>query len=486
MNICHVAPEMAPYVKTGGLGDVVGALPKVQAGEGHSVIVMIPFYRNLVATSQRPRPVEFRESITVGGREHPVLVQRVREPRSPVDVYMIGSDAYFARDGIYTDVATGQNYADNDERFIFFNRAVLRLLRALQFRPDIIHVHDWQTALIPVYLKEGVPRDEQLANASTVLTIHNLAYQGVFPPERYTLLDLPDTLFRPVTGQFEFYGNVNFLKAGILFADGITTVSEKYAGEIQTEECGCGLEGVLRGRAADITGILNGVDYTIWSPSRDRKLPFNYHVANLSGKRMNKVELLNEAKLPIRDQAPLIGLISRLVDQKGIDLVVAAADRLLAMNVQMLVLGLGDRKYHDLCAQLQDKYPDKFRAFLTFDDRLAHQIEAASDIFLMPSRFEPSGLNQLFSLKYGTVPVVRKVGGLADTVVDYNADTGEGTGFVFEEYTPEAMLSALERAVWVFRKKRVWTRIMKACMRQDFSWRQSAAKYLKLYQNLRE
>jgi len=270
-----------------------------------------------------------------------------------------------------------------------------------------------------------------------------------------------------------------------MFADRITTVSPNYAREIQSDpEFGCGMEGVLRNRANDVVGILNGVDYTVWSPSRDRVIPYRYHLPNLSGKRSTQVELLNRAGLPVRERTPVIGMISRLVDQKGLDLIDAAADRLFGRDIQMLVLGTGEQRYHDQLLRLQKQYPDKLKVWLTFDDDLAHWIEAGSDIFLMPSRFEPCGLNQMYSLKYGTVPIVHLVGGLADTVDDYNPDTGEGTGFVFTDYTPEAMLAAVDRASELFTRKRAWTRLMKSGMKQDFSWASSAARYQELFGQL--
>ena len=486
LTICYVASEIAPFMKTGGLGDVLGALPKAVAQQGHNVKVFVPYYRHITLTPNRLRSVEINHAVNIQGKQYPIMLYIYRNTKTKVEMYFIGNDEMFSRAGVYVDPETNQDYEDNDERFIFFNKAVFAVMAKQRIRPDIVHVHDWQTAIFPVYGKTTYASEPELSNTKYVLTIHNLAYQGVFPPETFDKLDLDKSLLQPMTGPFEFYGKVNFLKAGILFADKITTVSKQYASEIQTSEFGCGLEGVLKKRSEDIHGILNGVDYTVWSPSRDRKLFHTYHIANLSGKRMNKVELLNEAHLPIRDTAPLIGMITRLVDQKGLDLVVAAAKRLFAMNVQMVILGTGDQKYHDAFKKLQEQYPDKFRAFLKFDDTLAHRIEAASDIYLMPSRFEPCGLNQLYSLKYGTVPVVRKVGGLADTVVDYNPATKEGTGFVFEEYTPEAMLGAIERAVELFQKKRAWTKVMKAGMREDFSWNKSATKYIDLYQQVHE
>lgn len=484
MRICFVASEMAPFIKTGGLGDVVGALPKAVASLGHEVRVFIPNYDGLMSEIDHLKQVSCEVRVQVGEKNYPITLQMMNLGKTGVQVYLIGNEHFFSRKGVYLDPDTDKDYEDNDERFIFFARAVLAIMRELKFQPDIIHAHDWQTSLIPAYLKTTHADDSFFNSARSVLTIHNLAYQGKFKSKRFNLLGLDDKLFMPASGAFEFYNEVDFLKGGIVYADHITTVSQKYADEIQTSEFGCGLEGILAERKTNLTGILNGVDYTVWSPSCDKQTYARYHIDNLSGKRTNKVELLNKANLPIRDKTPLIGLISRLEDQKGWRLISDVADRLLSMDVQMVVLGTGQSKYHDLVDKLQEKYPDKFHGWLMFDDVLAHRIEAASDIFLMPSKFEPCGLNQMYSLKYGTVPIVRKVGGLADTVVDYDSDTTKGTGFVFEEHSPEAMLEAVERAVNLFKKKRAWIKIMKAGMRQDFSWSRSASKYVELYQQL--
>lgn len=484
MKVCLVGPEMVPFAKTGGLGDVMGALPKALGRLGHDVTVFVPLYREIDFGVNRVHAVDINISVTAGDTVQPVSLRAVRQKKHNVEIYFIGNRQYFDREGYYLDPTTGRDHPDNDERFTFFNRAVLEVLKALNLKPQVINVNDWQTSLIPVYLKTIYASDPFFTGTKSVLTIHNLAYQGNFPPEKFRKLGLPDAQFAPAVGPFEFYGHVNFLKAGITYADVITTVSKQYAQEIQTPEFGAGLDGVLSSRSANLYGIQNGVDYTVWSPSRDKKIPYTYHLANLSGKRMNKVELLNQAGLPIRDSAPLIGIISRLVDQKGFDLIAEAADRIFAMNIQMIILGMGEQRYHDLLTRLQEKYPDKLKAYLTFDDTLAHQIEAAADMFLMPSRFEPSGLNQLYSLKYGTVPIVRRVGGLADTVTDYNPAAGDGTGFVFNDYTALDMLAAMQRAVELFERKRAWTKVMKQGMSEDFSWQHTAEEYARLYEKL--
>lgn len=479
------ASEVAGFARTGGLGDVMGTLPRELARFGHDVKVCLPWYGQIDDDRIGVRAENVNAVVDIDGTTGEVVLGRHAESRLKLELLLIGNDDYFGRPSLYVDPETGKEYPDNDVRFAFYSKAVIEVCRRLRWRPDIVHVHDWQAALIPVYLKT-VHRDDPLWRGTpTVLTIHNLGYQGTFAGDRFAGLGLPSALMYSMTGALEFYGNVNFLKGGIVMSDRITTVSERYATEIQsTPEFGHGLEGVLRERSADIVGILNGVDYTVWSPSRDKEIPFRYHPANLSGKRMSKIELLNRAGMPHREKSALIGMVSRLADQKGLDLIAEASEQLMAMDVQLVVLGTGDRVYHELFSDLQAKYPDKCRVWLTFDNQLAHQIEAAADIFLMPSRYEPCGLNQLYSLKYGTVPVVRKVGGLADTVVDYDETTGEGTGFVFDDYSVAAMMTALERAVNLYRRKRAWTKLMKAGMRQDFSWKRSAAKYQALFETL--
>lgn len=483
MRILVASSELVPFAKTGGLGDVVGSLPKAMAIRGHDVKVIIPRYSSIDFGRYQVGSLARTGSVSIKGKRKVFSVSFIKDKKMSAEYYFIGNDRYFDRSGMYRDPKSGSDYLDNDERFSFFSRSVLQIAKMLDWAPDIVHVHDWQSGLIPVYLKTEYAGDPFFVDVKSVLTIHNLAYQGTFESERFSTLGLPEDLFYPAS-PFEFYGKVNFLKAAIVYADKITTVSKRYAREIQTDEYGCGLQGVLKERAADLAGIQNGVDYVTWSPSRDKRIPHTYYLANLSGKKTNKVELLGQVGLPIRERTPLIGIISRLVDQKGFDLIAKAADEIFELNIQMIVLGTGEKKYHELFADLQSRYPDKLRAFFTFDEDLAHRIEAGADMFLMPSRFEPSGLNQLFSLRYGTVPIVREVGGLADTVVDYDPDSSEGTGFVFKEYSAEALLSAIKRAAALFSKRRLWVKIMKAGMLQDFSWDRSAQEYCELFQDI--
>jgi len=485
LRIAMITPEVAPLARTGGLGDVLGALPPAIAESGHEVVVFLPRYGSISTSGIRIAPAGQSPTVNLGGKTTNFTLERLVNEKSKVTTYLIGNRAYFERTGLFIDPRTGTDYSDNDERFAMFSLAALESLRVMDWVPDVIHLHDWQTALVPAFLRTRYVGDRHFARAKTVLTIHNLGYQGLFPGERFAVLGLPEGYFYPVTGPVEFFGKVNFLKAGIAQANRVTTVSESYAREIQSSnEFGRGLEGVLAQRGRDLVGILNGVDYSIWSPARDQLIPRRYHLRNLSGKRVCRTELVRESGLPIRDHAPLVGMVTRLTEQKGFDLIAAAVDRLFSRNIQMIILGAGDQKYHELLTEWQKKFPDKLRVFLTFDDALAHRIEAGADVFLMPSHYEPSGLNQMYSLKYGTVPIVRRTGGLADSVQDFDPVAKTGNGFVFDAYEPKAMLEALDRALAVFPKKRVWNQLIKAGMSTDFSWAVAAKKYCALYESL--
>ncbi|MDD5425395.1 MAG: glycogen synthase GlgA [candidate division Zixibacteria bacterium] len=484
-KILMAASEAAPFARTGGLGDVLGALPKALARRGHLVKLFLPHYAKVEHNNLPLRPLEPAFEINIDGKQYPASFEGCHDRRHNYETILVNNEYFYDRPELYRDPGTGKDYTDNDERFIFFNLAVMEMIKAMDWQPDIIHVHDWQAGLIPVYLKTLYKDDRFFAGVKTVLTIHNMGYQGVFESKRFRKLGLSEDLFYSVTGPFEFYEKVNFLKASILYTDAVTTVSARYADEIQSsEEMGAGLQDVLKTRRNNLTGIVNGVDYHLWSPTKDKKIPFHYNRSNLTGKRENKAVLLNKAGLPLRHKVPLIGIISRLADQKGFDLIARSAENLFELNLQMIVLGTGELKYHDLLLELEKRYPDKLKVYLTFDDDLAHLIEAGADMFLMPSRYEPCGLNQMYSLRYGTVPIVREVGGLADTVVNYNPETRQGTGFVFKEYTPEALLETVKRAVELYTRKKIWTKIMKAGMVQDFSWDKSAARYADLYEDL--
>ncbi len=493
MNIIYITSEVVPFAKTGGLGDVAGALPKFVAELGHEISVITPFYRQAkaycrsAAAEQRAADTGISLSVPMPNGAVTARVFESVLPGSAVPVYLIGNDEYYDRDELYFDRATNADYEDNCERFVFFCRAALETIQALHLRPDVLHCNDWHTALIPVYLKTLYAERKPLSDARTLLTVHNLAYQGVFWHWDMKLTGLDWGLFN--WRQLEFYGKLNCLKAGLVFADLLSTVSRRYAEEIQTEQFGRGLDGVLKERSNDLYGVVNGIDHSIWNPEVDELIPAKYSADDMSGKAVCKEALLNGQGLPRREATPLVGVISRLAPQKGFDIVEVALDELMQLDLQMVVLGTGDRRYHEMFKAAAKKCPDKLAVNLTFDDRLAHQIEAGCDMFLMPSRYEPCGLNQLYSLKYGTVPVVRATGGLADTVVDCDGKSlrrRTATGFVFEKYNPVRLLAAVERAIETYHRPAHWTQLVRTGMAQDWSWHRSAREYIALYEKVTE
>ncbi len=479
MHIAFAASECVPFSKTGGLADVIGALPPALANLGHQVTVFLPYYRQtLLDNPQTVIPsitVPFDDryrfcSVLDGGK------------RSGVQFYFIDYPPFFDRDGLY-GTSLG-DYHDNAERFAMFSRAVLEASKVLG-APDVLHCHDWQTALIPILLKTLYDEDPAFATTPSVFTIHNLGYQGLFQPEILPLLMLPWDLF--TMSKLEFYGKVNFLKGAISMADFITTVSRKYAQEIQTAEFGFGLEGVLRARGNTIAGILNAVDYVSWNPEKDGHIAAPYSSSDLTGKAACKADLLQEFGLPTDTKLPVVGIVSRFVQQKGFDLIQQVADRLAMEDLILVVLGNGQKEYEDLFRRLTRQYPQKFAVKIAYDNALAHKIEAGSDIYLMPSHYEPCGLNQIYSLKYGTVPVVRATGGLDDTVEQFDPKTLKGTGFKFREYSGEVMLEALRAAVALYRDNpEAWQALMRNGMAQDYSWTNSAREYVKVYERARQ
>ena len=471
MKVLFCASEIVPLAKTGGLADVAGALPVALASRGVDVRLAMPRYRGITLPEQGAGPVAVR----VGDQMLAGTVAVSRLPGGHLPVWLVDQPALFDRRGLYGE--EGRDYDDNLTRFTFFARALLQWLKGQEWQPDVIHCNDWQTALIPVILAaEG-------RGPATVFTIHNLAYQGLFPAEQFPRTGLPWSLF--TMRGLEFWGQVNLLKGGLYFANVLSTVSETYAREIQTEEFGAGLDGVLRDRGADLFGILNGVDYATWDPSVDTLIPARYAPDDLAGKAVCKQHLQRTFTLPEDARTPLIGMVTRLADQKGLDLVAAVIENVLDLGVQFVLLGTGDPRYHALFQDLTARRPSQVAARLGFDNALAHQIEAGADLFLMPSRYEPSGLNQLYSLRYGTVPVVRRTGGLADSIVDVTAESlarGTANGFVFDAYTPEALWEALRRALESYRTPAVWRRVQQHGMCADFSWDRSAGRYLDLYE----
>ncbi len=473
MNILIATSEAVPLAKTGGLADVCGALPIELARQGHQPALIMPAYRKARYSGLSIEPLGIEFIIPIGSKMVTGHLSKSCLPGSDVPVYLVEQDQYFDRDQLYG--IDGKDFIDNCERFVFFSRAVLEAIRLLDLRVDLIHANDWQTGLIPAYLKieyAGVPRYERTAS---LFTIHNMAYQGRFWHWDMLLTGLDWKYFN--WHEMEFHGQLNLLKTGMVFADSINTVSPRYAEEIQSRPLGCGLEGVLQYRRDVLSGILNGIDSNEWNPGSDPHLAANYDEKAIEpGKPACKAALQEEVGLPVRDDVPLIGTVGRLTDQKGFDLIAEVMQRWLpTVDAQWVILGTGEPKYHKLFAQLAERFPQKAGVCLEFSNPLAHRIEAGADIFLMPSRFEPCGLNQLYSLRYGTVPVVRATGGLADTI-------DESNGFSFQECSPLALDETLRRACAMYHQRDQWRELMSTGMAQDWSWSRSAREYGKLYE----
>ncbi|MDR4504696.1 MAG: glycogen synthase GlgA [Candidatus Scalindua sp.] len=475
-KIMFASPEVVPFAKTGGLADVSGSLPKHLKRLGCDTRIVMPFYR-MIREQQLPH-VTIIEDLDVpskGGILKAKVIQVNLEGIIPV--YFIMYDEFYDRGNLYGN--SEGDYHDNAERFIFFCRSILELSRRIDFRPDIIHCNEWQTGLIPAYLKTLYNEDPFFSNTRTVFTIHNIAYQGIFEKEIFKKTCLPDNVFD--TG-IEYYGKVNFMKAGIVYTDIISTVSQKYSTEIQTEEYGCGLQDILKERSDSLFSVLNGVNYDEWNPETDAFIVANYNKENASGKIACKQDLLSHFTLPLSlMKRPLLGIISRLVEQKGIDLLLETLDRLMAFNVGFILLGLGEERYHRQFLNFARRYPKRIGLCIAYNNVLAHKIEAGVDIFLMPSRYEPCGLNQIYSLRYGTIPIVHATGGLDDTIKDYDQANGAGNGFKFKEYNTSAFLNKTKQALNVFENREEWSRLMKNAMAEDFSWEISAEKYIELY-----
>lgn len=479
-NVCQVASEMVPFAKTGGLADVLGALTPQLKKSNVNVTAFLPLYKqvkentpNLISTGITVK-VKIGDNL-VSGAIWKTQIQKV-------DVYFIQRDEYYHRDYLYG--TPGGDYKDNAERFIFFSRAVLEAIKLLKIKPDVIHCHDWQSALIPIYLKTIYKKDPQLAGVKTLLTVHNLAYQGLFWHWDMNLIGLGWEYFN--YKQLEFFGQVNFLKGGLVFADMLSTVSPQYAKEIQTPVFGERLDGVLRERAGDLYGIINGVDYDQWNPAVDKLIPVKYTEQKPADKAQNKQALQKKCGLPETD-APMIGMIGRLASQKGFDLVSEMIDQIIGTGCQFVLLGSGEEKYHQLFREIARKYPKQLSATIAFDNSLAHLITAGADMFLMPSRYEPCGLNQLYALKYGTIPIVHETGGLADSIHNYtpkDLKSGTVTGFSFKNYSAQEMMSCIKSALALYEDKESWKQLMKNAMAQDFSWEHSGKEYIALYKKL--
>jgi len=478
MQIVFAASEASPFAKTGGLADVIGALPREVAKLGHEVSVFLPLYASVRPHLEKELKYALR-SITIpfshGNRFAAIVDGGLRDG---VRYYFVDCPEFFDRQGLYGN--NGDSYSDNAERFALYCRAVLEAAKTLGV-PDVFHVHDWQAALLPVLLRTVYSADPLLKDAASVLTIHNAGYQGWFPPSTTDLLLLPWDLY--TYDKLEHYGTFNFLKGGVVYSDLITTVSPKYAEEFQTPEFGNGLDGALRQRSADLRGILNGVDYTEWDPATDGNLAGHFSPLDLSGKRDCRKDLLHAFGLEVPDQTPLIGICSRFASQKGFDLLEQIAGRLAERDLAVIALGTGEPYYEKFFRDFAFANAARFSVQIRYDDAMAHKIEAGADIFVMPSRFEPCGLNQIYSLKYGTIPVVRATGGLDDTVQEWDPEKKTGTGFKFEAYEAQALLDAIDRALAAFYDKTQWRTLMENGMAQNFSWEKPAREYVAAYED---
>jgi starch synthase len=473
VRILFVASEGLPFSKTGGLADVVEALPKALVAQGHEVAVVLPRYRGTKASAV------VMPSLTIP------MANRLRFPAvldgtviSGVRYFFVGDPEYFDRNGIYGTSAG--DFPDNAERYSEFCRAAIEIVKHV-WPADVIHCHDWQAALVPVLLRTSYGDDPLVKDIPAVFTIHNMGYHGLFKPDVLERAGIPLAVYHPAG--MEFYGNVNFLKGGLIYSDYLTTVSRRYALEIQTPEYGYGLDGVVRSRADRMVGILNGVDYSAWSPDRDKFIPMKYSPKDMSGKHVCKQALLELFGIaPEHVARPVIGIVSRFADQKGFDLIAEKALELMREDVSLVALGSGERKYEELFQAMANTFPGRVGVKITYDNEIAHKIEAGADLFLMPSRYEPCGLNQIYSLKYGTVPIVRATGGLDDTVEPFDLEHGTGTGFKFAEYSGAAMMYAIRQALHHCTDERIWRRIQLNGMAKDFSWKGPAAEYAKVYE----
>jgi len=480
LRVLFAAGEAVPFVKTGGLADVAGALPVELARQGVETAIILPEYRG-VREKFKLNSTGIKVSVPIQVKEDTVIkVGEIFETeQNGLRAFFIRNNDYYDREYLYG--TPKGDYEDNAPRFVFYSRGVVEFLRAGGFAPQIVHCHDWQAALIPLYIKTLYKDDPAIGRLKTLLTIHNLGYQGLFWKYDIRQIGLDESYFTPEC--LEFYGNVNFLKGGIIFADRLNTVSRKYAREIQTPQFGCKLEGVLLTRTNDLHGIVNGIDYNVWNPELDKNIPAKFSSRDLSGKKACKDALKKELGLEPGSQ-PLIGIIGRLAYQKGLDLVADSIAEIAQSGFQVVILGTGEEKYENLLKQHANQFPGKVFLKIAFNDALAHKIEAGADLFLMPSRYEPCGLNQMISLKYGTVPVVTATGGLDDTIEEFNPETAKGAGFKMKEPSKLELLNSLKRALDVYNQPRLWEKLVKNGMKKDFSWKTSAKEYLRLYQSL--
>lgn len=484
MNIAYVSSEVSPYAKTGGLADVAAAIPPALAERKNRVSVIMPYYRKVREGGFDMRPIGLEVTVPMPGREVTAPVHAARLGKGAT-VYFVEQPEYFESSDELYGTPLG-DFENNCERFTFFCKTVPELLRALGEPVEILHCNDWQTGLLPIYLKLWYGHSRLLGSTRSVFTIHNMAYQGNFPAEQFALTGLPRSLFTAEDG-IEYYGSFSLLKGGIIFADAITAVSPRYSYEIKSPEFGCGLEGVLQKRSDRLFGILNGIDVKEWDPANDPLIASRYTAEKMDGKRRCKKELQKLCGLPERPDVPLAGAIGRFTSQKGFDLIEQLIGRMKGEDVQFVVLGKGEQRYHDAFEKLAKESPDRLCVRVAFDNELAHKIEAGADLFLMPSRYEPCGLNQMYSQRYGTVPIVHRTGGLADTVNDYSPEglkSGRSTGFVFDDYSMEALERTVRAAIDLYADRRKWLRLVRNGMKQDWSWKRSAVSYENLYKGL--
>ncbi len=485
-KVWYLSSEVSPFAKTGGLGDVTGAFPKALKMQNQEIRVFMPKYKSINERKYVLREVIRLKDIpvTINNVTRTINVKSAFLPDSKVQIYFVEIPELFSRSGIYTDTVSGKDFPDNAERFAFFCKGALETLKILSWRPDVIHCNDWQTALVPYYLNTIYKDDDFLQGIKTVFTTHNFSYQGVFKKSTAPLIEVDQSEVQD-GGNFEHNGQLNLIKGAIKYSDWLTTVSENYATEISTKsEFGYGLEKDLQAKGTAFTGILNGVDYSVWSPHSDKLLPYKYSEEDISGKEQNKQALLARVNLKYKEGTPVIGMISRIVEQKGYTLLLEAMEQLMELDLQIIILGTGDKKIEKQILTWQKKNPDKISHNQAFDETLAHMIEAGSDLFLMPSVYEPCGMNQMYSLKYGTIPIVFNVGGLAETITEFNAEDNSGNGFVFEKYHVKDLVRAIKRAMKIYKKKDQWRELQLVAMKQDFSWTQSAEKYLNIYNTI--
>jgi len=482
-KIWYVASEVSPFAKTGGLGDVTGAYPKAVKAKNHEIRVIMPKYKTINERKYVLREVIRLKDIpvTINGETKTINVKSAFLPDSKVQIYFVEIPEFFGRNGLYSDQSTGKDFDDNAQRYAYFCKGALETLKILSWRPDIIHCNDWQTALIPFYLNTIYKDDDFLGGIKTVYTIHNFAYQGIFEKSKASSIDINDEVLTQNDGILH-EDKVNLMKTAVTNSNWITTVSKSYAEEIKTDKkFGYGLVPLMDEHKDQFSGIINGVDYSVWSPESDKFIPFKYSIDNIEGKEQNKQALLTRVNLPYQEGVPVFGMISRIIEQKGYKLLLDVLEELVSQDLQLIILGKGDKDLEKGLKKYQSKYPKKISINSAFDETLAHMVEAGSDMFLMPSSFEPCGMNQLYSLRYATIPIVYKTGGLADTITEIDINEQNGNGLIFEKYTAKEFAKTIKRGLRYYKKKDAWTELCLRIMKEDFSWEKPTDEYLDIY-----